>query len=74
MFLVNVEFSINKRLKMKKLFTVLSLFILVLLISGCSVVPIGLTYSSTPLDNPMALIAITMFLAKPRVPGIFYFI
>jgi len=37
---------------MKKLVTLLALFILVLLISGCSVVPIGLTYSSTPLDNP----------------------
>jgi hypothetical protein len=36
---------------MKNLVTVIVLSVLVLLISGCSVVPLGLTYSSTPLDK-----------------------
>jgi len=36
---------------MKNLKTVLALFVLILLISGCSVVPLGLSYSSTPLEK-----------------------
>ncbi|MFA6978907.1 MAG: hypothetical protein WC209_06235 [Ignavibacteriaceae bacterium] len=36
---------------MKNLKTVLVLFVVVLLISGCSVIPLGLSYSSTPLEK-----------------------
>ncbi|MDP2301546.1 MAG: hypothetical protein Q8N03_03855 [Ignavibacteria bacterium] len=36
---------------MKNLKSVFTLFVFILLISGCSVVPLGLSYSSSPLEN-----------------------